>query len=98
MPISKQYFKTKPECKVTFTIPAKEAETVILTGDFNDWDEEQYPLKKLKNGTFKGTVNLPKDKTFQFKYIVDGTWINDGEADGYQWNDFAASENGILVL
>lgn len=98
MPISKQYLKSKPVCKVTFTVPAKEANSVSVAGEFNEWNTEAVQLKKLKNGTFKGTVDLPKDKRFEFKYVVDGQWTNESEADGYQWNDFAATENSILEL
>ena len=98
MSIAKQYLKTKPICKVTFTVPAKDAEKVAVVGDFNNWNPKGSMLKKLKNGTFKGTFDLPKDKTFQFKYIVDGDFINETEADRYQWNDFAGSENAVLEL
>ena len=98
MPISKQYLKSKPVCKVTFTVPAKEASSVSVAGEFNEWNTEAVQLKKLKNGTFKGTVDLPKDKRFEFKYVVDGQWTNESEADGYQWNDFAAAENSVLEL
>jgi len=97
MPISKQYLKTKPVCKVTFTVPAKDASTVAVSGDFNNWSTLS-ELKKLKNGNFKGTFNLPKDTAVEFRYIVDGTWVNDTEADGYIWNEFAAAENCVLAL
>lgn len=99
MSITKSFLKSKPECKVTFTLPAANAEHVAVAGDFNDWNPNgKFQLKKMKNGYFKGTVNLPKDKTYEFRYVVDGTWINDGEADRYQWNDFAAAENSVLEL
>ena len=98
MSIAKQYLKTKPICKVTFTVPAKDAEKVAVVGDFNNWNPKGSMLKKLKNGTFKGTFDLPKEKTFEFKYIVDGDFINETEAERYQWNDFAGSENAVLAL
>ncbi len=98
MAISKQYLKTKPVCKVTFSLPAEDASKVAVVGDFNNWDPKGSSLKKLKNGTFKGTFNLPKDNTYEFKYLVDGNYVNDAEADRYQWNDFAGTENGILEL
>jgi 1,4-alpha-glucan branching enzyme len=98
MAISKQYLKTKPVCKVTFTVPAEEAKKVAVVGDFNNWNPKGSALKKLKNGSFKGTFDLPKDTTFEFKYLVDGEYLNDGEADRYQWNDYAGAENGVLVL
>ncbi|MGB3775686.1 MAG: isoamylase early set domain-containing protein [Leeuwenhoekiella sp.] len=99
MSINKQYLKSKPVCKVTFTIPAKDAETVTVLGDFNNWDPAaDFQLKKLKNGNFKGSINLPAEQTYQFRYLVDDAWVNDNEADRYQWNDFAAAENSVLEL
>lgn len=97
MALTKKYLKSKPVCKVTFAVPAAEANTVIVAGDFNNWDISS-PLKKLKNGTFKGTFDIPSDNTYEFRYLVDGQWVNEAAADGYQWNDFAAAENGILKL
>lgn len=98
MAISKQYLKTKPVCKVTFSIPAKDADQVAVVGNFNGWDANAVSLRKLKNGTFKGTVDLEKDNSYEFRYVVDGTYINDDQADAYVWNDYAAAENGVLSL
>lgn len=99
MAISKQYLKTRPVCKVTFTVPAKEAEKVAVVGDFNNWKANKASsLKKLKNGSFKGTLELPKESTFEFKYIIDGDYVNEAEADGFKWNDYAGGENALLVL
>ncbi len=98
MAITKQYLKTKPICKVTFTVPAKEASSVCVAGEFNEWNTQATVLKKLKNGNFKGTLDLPKDQKFEFKYVVDGSWTNETEADGYQWNDYASADNSLLIL
>lgn len=99
MAIAKQYLKTKPVCKVTFTVPAEEAKKVTVVGDFNNWKlEKESTLKKLKNGTFKGTITLPTENTFEFKYIVDGDYVNEANADRYQWNDYAGSENAVLEI
>ena len=98
MAIAKQYLKTKPVCKVTFTVAAEEAKKVAVVGDFNNWESKGGALKKLKNGTFKGTFNLPKESTYEFKYIIDGNFVNDEEADRYQCNDYAGGENAVLEL
>ncbi len=98
MAITKQYLKTKPICKVTFTVPAENAKKVAVVGDFNNWKEKGSMLKKLKNGTFKGTFDLPKENTYEFRYVVDGVYVNDAEADRYQWNDFAGAENAVLEI
>ncbi|RCW94063.1 isoamylase early set domain-containing protein [Winogradskyella arenosi] len=97
MAIKKQYLKSKPVCKVTFSVPAEDAQSIAVVGSFNAWDSEATTLKKLKNGSFKGTVNLPSDASYEFRYLVDGqAYINDEEADGFAWNAYADAENGVL--
>lgn len=99
MAISKQFLKSKPECKVTFTVPAKEAKSVEVAGAFNNWTPEKFSLKKRKDGVFKGAINLPVNNSFEFKYVVDGkTWVNDEQADKLVWNDFSGTENGLLEI
>ncbi|CDF78009.1 1,4-alpha-glucan branching enzyme [Formosa agariphila KMM 3901] len=98
MAISKQYLKSKPVCKVTFTVPAEDAKEVTVVGCFNEWDTKANPLKKLKNGTFKGAVSLDAEKSYEFRYLVDGEFQNEAEADAQVWNDFAGAENSVLSL
>ena len=98
MAIKKQYLKSKPVCKVTFTVPAEEANKVVVAGNWNKWNANAKPLKKLKNGTFKTTIDLESGSSYEFKYVVDGKWTNDEQADAYAWSDYAASENGVLNL
>lgn len=98
MAITKQYLKSKPVVKVTFAVPAEEAKKVTVVGSFNEWNTKKaVALKKLKNGTFKVTVDLEKDNSYEFKYLVDGTYVNDDQADAYAMNVFG-TENGILNL
>jgi 1,4-alpha-glucan branching enzyme len=98
MAITKQYLKSKPVCKVTFTVPAEEASKVYVVGDFNNWNPKKGTLRKLKNGTFKGTMDLPKEASYEFRYLIDDTYVNEAEADRYQWNEFAGTENAVLEL
>jgi 1,4-alpha-glucan branching enzyme len=98
MSIKKQFIKTKPVCKVTFSVEAKEANQASVIGDFNNWSVEEGALSKLKNGTFKATFELDKDATYEFKYVVDGEFINEPEADSFKWNDFAGAENSVLAV
>ncbi|MDD7914881.1 isoamylase early set domain-containing protein [Polaribacter ponticola] len=98
MSIKKQFLKSKPVCKVTFTLPAEEAKSVAVVGSFNEWNTDATPLKKLKNGSFKGTVDLETGSSYEFRYIVDGKYVNELEADGLAWNDFAGAENSLLSL
>lgn len=98
MAIKKQFVKTKPVCKVTFSIVAKEANEVAVVGDFNNWDPKAGALGKLKTGAFKGTFDINKDASYEFKYVIDGSFVNEPEADSFLWNDFAGAENSVLAL
>ena len=99
MAITKKYLKSKPVCKVTFELADIDANTVSVVGDFNEWKADATPLKKLKSGKFKATVDLEKDKSYEFRYIVDGSeYINDEAADGYVRNDYSGAENGVLNI
>ena len=46
MAVKKQFLKTKPVCKVTFTVEAQDADKAFVCGDFNDWSQTQHELKK----------------------------------------------------
>ena len=43
-------------------------------------------------------MDLASEASYEFRYVVDGDYINDEQADAYAWNDFAAAENGVLNL
>ncbi|GAB2705632.1 isoamylase early set domain-containing protein [Aliiglaciecola sp. 3_MG-2023] len=102
MSFKKQYLKSKPVCKVTFKLSkeeAKNAETVRLVGDFNDWDIETSPMKKLKNGSFSSTINLPADAEYQFRYLLnDEEWENDWNADAYVTSPISFDENSVVSV
>lgn len=98
MAIKKQFLKSKPVCKVTFTVPAEEAKNVAVVGSFNEWNVEATPLKKLKNGSFKGTVDLETGSSYEFRYLIDGQYTNEVEADSLAWNDYAGAENSVLSI
>ena len=48
MALKKQYLKSKPVCKVTFEVASPDSKNVSVVGDFNKWNTEAAPLKKLK--------------------------------------------------
>ncbi|MFD2530316.1 MULTISPECIES: isoamylase early set domain-containing protein [Polaribacter] len=98
MAIKKQFLKSKPVCKVTFSISPKEASNVAVVGSFNEWNAASTPLKKLKNGTFKTTVDLEANNSYEFRYVIDGVYTNDAEADSFSWNDYAGAENSVLTV
>ena len=102
MSITKKFLKSKPVCKVTFKVEKEVAETaeqVTLVGDFNNWNPTEHPLKPLKSGGFKTTLDLEQGREYQFRYLVDGnTWINETEADKVVPTPYMDAENSVVVL
>jgi 1,4-alpha-glucan branching enzyme len=101
MSLKKQYLKSKPVCKVTFTLPkeaAGAAKSAHVVGDFNNWNARANGMKKLKDGTLTATITLKRGKEYQFRYLLDGAiWENDWSADKYVQNRFG-SDNSVVVV
>jgi 1,4-alpha-glucan branching enzyme len=101
MSLKKQYLKSKPVCKVTFSLPkaaASKAKKVMLVGEFNEWNSTALPMTKLKDGSFKATCDLTIGSEYQFRYLIDGkVWENDWQADKYVSNGLS-DENSVVVL
>ena len=99
--VKKQYLKSKGACKVTFSLPkaaAPEAKVVTLVGDFNNWNETEAQMKKLKNGDFKITLELSNEKEYKYRYLIDSSrWENDWQADSYVPNPFGCDDSLVKV-
>ncbi|GAB3484194.1 isoamylase early set domain-containing protein [Marinomonas epiphytica] len=98
--IEKKYLKSKPECKTKFALSAallSKAKQVSVVGDFNNWDATANPMRKQKSGVYSSTINLAIDKSYQFRYLVDGLiWLNDEAADGYATSPISHEDNCII--
>jgi len=96
-----RFLKSKPVCKVTFELPSQAANgaaKVTLAGDFNGWDPVTMPLRRHKDGSYRLILDLPRDREYQFRYLIDGDrWENDWEADKYLPNPTGDSENSVVV-
>jgi 1,4-alpha-glucan branching enzyme len=101
MSLKKQYLKKSSVCKVTFSLPkeaAGSATNVSLVGDFNEWNKDGIPMKRLKNGAFTATLTLAPNKEYHFRYFVDGArWENDWSADKYVPNGHGSDDSVIVV-
>jgi 1,4-alpha-glucan branching enzyme len=77
--------QSKSTSKVTFRLSkeaAPGARTVSVVGDFNKWNIAEKKMKKLKNGDFTLTLELPCDREFSFRYLIDtDQWEKDWFAD-----------------
>lgn len=99
--IKKTYLKSRPACKVMFRLPkeaAPDAQGVTIVGEFNDWNRTASPMKRLKNGDFTVTLELPRDRKYRFRYLIDGShWENDWNADRYVQNPYGCDDSVVIV-
>lgn len=97
--IIKKSGKTEGTLLITFRLPSSTwAESICIVGDFNDWDPHAHPfMHGQDDGAWQVTLELSKGKSYQFRYLVNGTqWQNDYQADGFASNPFGG-ENSILL-
>jgi hypothetical protein len=67
---------------VRFVLEAREAKSVHLAGDFNDWNAEGYELRRgASDSRWELRVPLKKGRVYVYNFIVDGEdWIEDPTA------------------
>jgi hypothetical protein len=71
------------------------AKSVVLAGNFNDWNEAQLRMRKSTDGWELDYVLGPGN--YQYKFIVDGQWIVDPSA-GAPIDDGNGNQNSFLVV
>ena len=97
--VSKSYNKKKTYCKVTFRHkPVSEVQEVQILGDFNEWGtKKKQLLKKRKDGTFSLTLSLKSQADYQYRFLVDGAWVTDTQADAVVWNTYGSQNAQVCV-
>ena len=56
-------------------------------GDFNDWTPSRSPLKRVDNGDFETTLQLPSGR-YRYRLVVDGRWLHDTANPVAEANEF----------
>jgi 1,4-alpha-glucan branching enzyme len=97
--LKKSYSKSGRACRVTFKLtPEQDAANAAVLGEFNAWDAEAHPMKKLKDGSFSATVSLDAGREYRFRYLLDGDkWDNDRESDDEVANRYGTRDSVIAV-
>lgn len=66
---------SKPQA---FSITAPGAMSVMLVGDFTQWQEKPISMAKETGDVWTVRVNLPPG-THHYRFLVDGEWRDDPE-------------------
>ncbi len=62
--------------RITLSYFAPQAGSVLVAGDFTQWEAAPIQLAKQDGGFWKTTVELKPGK-YQYRLLVDGQWQND---------------------
>ncbi len=96
--LKKTQAKNGSSTKVTFELPAVQAGSVHLVGEFNEWSQTDQPLTRRKDGRFSTTVALASGRAYRYRYLFDGArWENDTQADAYVPNGFGTEDSVVQV-
>lgn len=83
--------------RVTFHVRAEAGSKVYIAGCFNNWDPTSKPLTD-KNGTGDYSITLTlKPGTYQYKFVINGTWCADPECTEWVPNDMGTL-NSVCVV
>jgi 1,4-alpha-glucan branching enzyme len=81
---------------VEFKLYAPQAKRVGLAGTFNNWDTKAIPAKRDSRGNWLVKVSL-KPGRYEYKFFVDGSWLNDPRCSSYVSNTFG-TQNCLLEI
>ncbi|MCU0651612.1 MAG: glycogen-binding domain-containing protein [Candidatus Omnitrophica bacterium] len=89
--------KTTSSKSATFKLFAPKAKRVSLAGSFNNWDTKAHAAKKDLKGNWAAKISL-KPGRYEYKFFVDGTWINDPSCNGGCITNSFGTQNCIVEI
>jgi cyclomaltodextrinase len=76
--------------------PAGKPGAISLAGQFNDWTAGKTPMSDPDgDGTYTATLLLPAG-SYQYKFVVDGTWTPDKAGQDAEADDGFGGKNSIV--
>jgi 1,4-alpha-glucan branching enzyme len=87
----------KKKSQVTFVFqPVNGCRKVELAGSFNDWQVGVCPMARQKDGSFRKRLTLQPGE-YRYKFLVDGQWVADPQADSLVTNEFGTQDSLVKV-
>lgn len=88
--------KTSRAKLAQFSFYAPSAKKVCVVGTFNNWDIKALTAKKDSKGNWLAKASLKPGK-YEYKFYVDGSWINDPRCASAVYNPFG-TQNSIIEI
>ena len=82
-----QRYSAKNQCRlVNFMFLAPNAANVSVVGDFNNWQPDIHPMKRMPDGGWTLAIPLHHGH-HRYQFLVDGKAVNDPRAQGMARNE-----------
>ncbi len=85
-----------PTAAAEFKLFAPAAQEVFLVGDFCNWQGDDCPMRRLKDGSWKKSLKLNPGR-YEYRFVVDGHWWTDPENPDRQENPYG-QHNSVLII
>lgn len=92
--VTKKTAAAKREIELKYNAP--QARVVSVAGTFNNWDTHSLLAAKGRNGNWTVKVALTPGN-YEYKFIVDGSWLNDPNCKESVPNSLGSSNNLLVV-
>ena len=89
-------YKEAKNGNVTFVFDNKDAKSVFVAGDFNNWDPKAGKMKKVKDGSFRACLALTPGQ-HQYKFVADGIWFVDEDVKKKVQNELGTMNSIVEV-
>ena len=89
-------FSLAQATEVSFRFVKADARQVFLAGSFNGWDPAANLMQDEGEGAFAITLDLAPGE-YLYKFVADGTWIEDPHAPDYVDDGFGG-QNGVFSV
>jgi 1,4-alpha-glucan branching enzyme len=76
-------------------MPDHDVQQVAVAGDFSD--REPIQMRRLKDGTYRETVDLHDGNSAEYKFLVDGQWIADPDNAECRPNPFGSCNSVVEI-
>ena len=82
--------------EVPFTVRAKGASEVVVTGDFTQWTRDGIRLRKGPNDEWRTVLELEPGE-HQYRLVIDGNWQDDPQATKRVPNPYGGHNSVLRV-
>ena len=79
-----------------FIYYSPDAMSVYISGEFNGWDTQSFPMKKDKNGVWRSKVKLLPGR-YEYKLFSDNAWI-ESLSDAETVSNPFGTQNFIILV